>query len=507
MRAPRARRLAGGLILAAAAQSLAAFGCSLGLDASLIGKDASADGAGITDSGPIGDADAKVTSHADGADGVADVTVGGDGGACTTDADCMAAAAAGGACVSGATCDPTWHVCMLQVCATGSTCKAEACQPSMSCSQPASLGFTAASFPVAVGGVSGGDPTGAIAAAWPFVFVATTNGVAVYDVIDPTNTAPPLVPLHGVPFVPLELVAQGRRIYFVNGVQGTPPSYKQAIAWVDVPQNPFVASLTATPAWLTVDQKPMVSVFPSGADALSLVYSASFLPVALAKPPLSDSTSLTSFPCVGLPTNGALVAPTGTRLLSYRYDSAQHANFALVDNAGLASAQTTTEQGFTAFGPLDGQATFAPGGDGSVLWLSAPLDELDTGTSDGIASARLSWLVDSPTAANYDSSHHVDLVSYSPAASGTVVGPVAWVDANTAIAFSALSSSSLTTTLVQMATKSPSAIVPGKNQRLTVGPGALGVAVSGGFVYALEQNDSKNETCRVQIFAPSCGGD
>ena len=56
--------------------------------------------------------------------------------ACNTDSDCKAAAAAGGACVTAAKCDPTWHVCLLDVRGNVGHCKAAVCIRAQTCSVP-----------------------------------------------------------------------------------------------------------------------------------------------------------------------------------------------------------------------------------------------------------------------------------------------------------------------------------------------------------------------------------
>lgn len=505
-----ARRRSALLVIASSiAGGVAAFGCSLGLDPSLIGQqdEAGADAPGAPqDSAASPEGDVKAAPPSD-AKGPTDASISVDGGGCSSDADCAAAADAGGGCVTSAKCDTASHLCVLDVCGAASACHAQVCLPSQTCSQPVSYGFAPASFPVTFGGVGSGGPQYSIAAAWPFVFVATNNGLAAFDVVDPTNPNPPAVTVHGVPFIPLAVEAVGRRVYFITGPEGGGPSFGEAVAWVDVPSNPLLTSLTATAAWVSTTGTNLQGVFASAPESLFLVYGTTALePTAIAGAPLVDGTSLVPYPNAGLPMGAGVRAATGSRLLTYRYDSTkQIPNFAFVDGAGTATAVTSAEQALSLYGPLEDQAYLTTGDDGSVLFATAVLDLLEAGGNDGIASARLTWLVDSAAAGNIDGTAHVDIASYSPPASGAVVGPPAWIDANTALGFAAPSTLTTNSTSVQIVHKSPASTTFGTT--LTVGPTAIGVASSNGFAYALEQTDPKNQTATVQILAPSCGGD
>jgi hypothetical protein len=506
-----ARHLVPVAACACVAVGLTAFGCSLGLDPSLIGQDAAVasdaegqDGSALSDGGdakaPPGDA------------GKPDSPISVDAGACNTNADCQAAASAGGSCVTAATCDTTSHTCSLVVCGNSANCQAEVCQPSQTCTLPATYGFAPASFQVTTGGIGGFGVQYSIAAAWPFVFVVTNNGLTAYNVVDPTNNTPPVVPLQGVPFIPVATLAVGRRVYFITGTQGSgPTSYRQAIAWVDVPQNPLLTSLQATSAFVSTPDSPLVNVFSNGSNGLFFLYGGAMLePAAIVAPPLDSTTTLAPFANTGLPNGAGIVASTGGRLLSYRYDATNpnlpFPHFAFINKPGTSSATTTPEVSLNQFGGLDNQWAFATGSDGSVLWATGVLDELDSGGSDGVLKARLSWLVDSASAANFDTTSYVDLATYSPPVGGQLVGQPAWINAGTALGFASLSSIQTNTTLVQVVYKTPASIDPVRNTQLGVPPGAIGVATSNGFGYALLQNDPFNRSCTVQILAPSCGG-
>jgi hypothetical protein len=426
---------------------------------------------------------------------------------CTTDADCAPAGDAAASCVTAGTCDPTWHVCILTTCAVGA-CKASVCSGTGgSCSVPTTYGFEAAHFSVPQGGVGAGLAN-AISAVWPFLFVVTTNGVVAFNVVDPTNTSPPAVPLGGIAFIPISTIAVGRRAYFIADTVGNGPSYRQAIAWVDLPQDPRITNLQATTAFVTVENRGVVAALTNGVDGPFLAYNSGLqFPAADVHPPLTDTTVLQTFSNAGLPNSAGIAASSGTRLVTYRYDpAAQFANFALVNGAGTAAAQTTTEQAVNAFGPIANQGALQTGGDGSLLWTSAVEETDDAGAATGIESARLTWLLKTGTAANFDTTLHVDLETYSPTTSAQVVGPPLWIDANIALGLAAASATSTDSTSVQIVSKSPTTVDAASRTLVSVAPGNLGVASSNGFGYLLAEDDPKNQSCSVYIFAPSCAG-
>jgi hypothetical protein len=495
-----ARTLASTAVVLSVAVASTEIGCSLGLDASLIDAGPGDDGTQSSDAGGDGPGKPNADGHAPASD--APETV--DAGQCASDSDCQAAAASAGACVSAAKCDPTWHVCMLTTCAVGA-CKAAVCNvETQTCSVPTTYSFEATQFSVQFGGVGAGARY-SIAAVWPFVFILTTNGVVAYDVVDPTSSSPPLVPVHGVPFLPLATVAIGRRVYFVRGTEGGGPIYRQAIAWVDVPQNPLLGSLDAVSAWVGTAGQGVTNVLGNGSDGVFVVYAEKLLPTANVRPPIDDTTVLAPFANAGLASGAGIFASSGSRVVAYRYDSAARTpNFALVNGAATASAQTTGEQPITAYGPLSPQMLMASGDDGSVLWTTAPYALDDAGNAAGVSSARLTWLLGSGTAASFDTTAHVDLQTYSPPTGANVVGPPVWIDANRALGLAAASATSTDSTSVQVVTKSPPAVQAATRTLLSVDPGSVGTAASGGFAYVLAQDDPTNHTCSVYIFAPSC---
>ncbi|MGD0525174.1 MAG: hypothetical protein ABSE49_08530 [Polyangiaceae bacterium] len=501
MRAHTKRRLAGLALACSVGVAAADVGCSLGLDHSLIGADAGDDVSSPVEAAV--DAPGKPPGDSKAPPSDAMVTV--DAGACSTDTDCQSEAAPAGACVTAATCDPTWHVCLLTTCSVGA-CKAAVCNTgNQTCSVPTTYGFEATQFSVPFG-VGGAGVRFAIAAAWPFVFLLTTNGVVVYNVVDPTNPDPPVVALSGVPFFPIAAVALGRRVYFVNDTQGQGPTYKQAIAWVDVPQDPLVASLQAQSAFVDVGQSGVSTVLTNGSNGAYVVYGSGMAaPTANVAPPLDDSTTLGTFPNPGLTAGASIIASTGARLLTYRYDpSGMLQNVALVTGPGTSAAQAGTEQALTDYGPMANQAAFTTGTDGSLLWNGAIFALNDAGASVGVSSSRLTWLLSSGTDDNFATSANVDLETYAPPTSAYVTAPPIWLDANTALGLAAASAASVDTTSVQIVTKSPPTVEAASRTLVSVAPGSVGGTSSGGFGYVLAQDDPKNLSFSVYVFAPAC---
>ncbi|HEX3345435.1 MAG TPA: hypothetical protein VHS09_12715, partial [Polyangiaceae bacterium] len=253
-------------------------------------------------------------------------------------------------------------------------------------------------------------------------------------------------------------------------------------------------------------QHGVANVLTNGTNGAYVVYNSGMAsPTANVAPPLDDSTTLGAFPNPGLAAGSSLVASSGARLLTYRYDStAMFPNFALVTGPATAAAQTGTEQAVMDFGPMGNQIALATGDDGSVVWTGPVLSLNDAGASEGIGSARLTWLLASGTSSSFDTTANIDLETYSPPTSATVVGPPLWLDANTALGLAAASSASTDTTSVQLVTKSPPTLDTGSRTLLSVAPGNVGAAASGGFGYLLAQDDAKNQTCSVYVFAPAC---
>ena len=472
--------------------------CSLDLDPSLMSEH----GLGISPGSQSDSASGGSAQPSDGSSGAA------TGGGCSTDADCQAASP-GGACVTSARCDTTWHLCMYDVCDFG-VCEASGCNLlAQQCAPPTPYGYTISLFPMVYGGVGGWGPRYAIAAVIPFLFVLTTNGVVSYDVVNPLGNAPPAMPVEGVPFIPTAVVASGRRVYFIAPVAGAGPNYRQAVAWIDVPGNPFLTSLVATTAWIGTTQSTLENVIPDETGGVSLVYASASRPTAWIHPPLGDTTTIVPAPINGIVPDADLVAATGLEVLAYRYNAAnRHPGFALVGGAESSSGQASPEQAVTSYGPVDNQVAFGAADDASALWESAPLRATADGGTAGVQSARLSWLstvVDAgPEASLLGTQTFVDLESYPASTSGAVVGQPAYLGNDTSLAIAAVPGN-LQDTSIQVFSRATGTLVSGERAIIPVGPASVGVAVSNGFGYLLAQDDPQNRSATIYVVAPGCG--
>jgi hypothetical protein len=383
----------------------------------------------------------------------------------------------------------------------------------MTCTTPIPFGFHVGYFSVTNGwpGASGCGSGGAprcLAAIYPYVFVATTNGIAVFEVSDPTGLMPPEVPISGVTFQVANVVQSGRRVYFIGSqLRGG----QLPIAWVDVPANPFVTSFTATSVAVVLPP------FACGAD--SCYYptndgSLFFVEVdvmsttlaALVTPPIVDGTTLAPKPLNGIPAGAKVVAASGTRLVTYRWDGT-FASFSFESGAATSNAQNSGEQIASAIGSVSSQNGFAQGDDGSVLWMAASSTATADAGSSVITSARMAWLVAGESSTSFDASDYVDVETYAPplAVGQGRVGSMAWVDANTALVLAANSSdSSQTSVQVVSRTGGTLALVSGRRYVLNASVSDVDAVGSGGFGFVFARDLQNPTDAVIHVFAPSC---
>jgi hypothetical protein len=493
--------------VAVGAPSAAAYGCSLGLDASKIGAVTAEGGAPANEDAPSSD-DVAVSRPVD--SGAPDTAPASDSGRCAVNADCTSA----NSCLTG-TCDA--GTCSFAVCPT-SACQGSSCTAG-ACSIPASYGFHATQVTVSTGALGcGGNAQACLAAAYPFVFVGTTNGVVAYAVNDPSNPSPPVVPIKGLPFVPSFLASMGSRVYFVGAIQGSGTSYP--IASLDVPTNPLVPSLQAS-AVLQVASVAGISAAWAGTDgSLFLVYNdgtGAFPSANVAEPLAAGPVTFYSSP--GIPAGAAPVAASGARFLVARWQGAMtpyQTLFSFENAAGTLAAASSAEQdggeqpSFAAIGPTTPLSTYAQGADGSDLWGSETAVIDDAGALT-VSAVRLAWLVASGTAAAVTPAPFVDVEQYSPSvpySSPSLAGPVAWVDSTTALVLATAheyAGMANPQTSVQIATTSPQLALEGGLRSLITQPiGQVGAASSGGFGYVLAAGGVGATSCTLHVFAPSC---
>lgn len=480
------------LVVAIAAAGVGAFsafaGCSLDLDESKIG--ATAEAGAPEDSGqPPQDGGGDVA--ADGAS---------TGARCTKDDECRSA----NACLTG-TCDLFRGVCVYDVCRKPAACTVSACDPQAKACNPATAvyGFHTAQFKVTTGGIGCGALSRCFAAAYPFVFVGTTNGVVAYPAADPTNPTPTSIPVSGLSFFPQFIVASGNRVYFVGAALGSGANAKLPLAWIDVPQDPQAKTLTATTVLETVGQPSMGFAFAAPSDALLLVVNDAqrAFPSALVAPPLQDLASVSFFPLAGIPDAGAAptpVATSGARLLMNRY-SPFLPNLSFEIGPGTATTQNAGEQGISALAPIANQYAFAPGADGSVLFSSLSLNATDAGPTTPRA-VRLTWLV-ADANAGFDATANVDIETYPTPPVGLAVGPVAWVDAQNALVTAQLKTDPAQT-VVRVASKGNPPTISTKQFLIAKTVDGVAAAASNGLGYVIVADSPTDAT--IHVFAPSC---
>ena len=472
------------LVVVPAAAVLAAIGCSLGLDATLIPGTVNGDASTLSDS-PNGNGETSTS------DAVADHASmsSPDAGECAKDDDCKST----NACVTSAHCDPAQHVCVLDVCNTGMACKAAVCDVSaMTCTVPVSVNFHPGAFAVP-SGATGCNGRGCLAAVYPYVFVGTMNGVTAYQVSDPTSNAPPQLPITGIPFVPAHVVSVDRRVYFIGKPIGGGMTVQLNVAWLDVPGNPFLTKLAATSAFVsTAPLTGGAGVFATDKSSLFLVNDdpGKSFPTALIAPPLTDMTTLTPFPSMGVPANVNIVAGSGPRLVTRRWDGLSSlSNFSFETGVATTNAQNGGEQAAGAMGTVWPQDTFAQGPDGSVLWMASAAGPMKDGGGIPTSSARMAWLVASSAANSFDASQHVDVEPYNLGGNATVAGPMAWLDAKTVLVLAADPQNPTKDTSVQVASRDGGTptILPMK--RFVVGARvdqiSVAAAANTGFAYVL----------------------
>jgi hypothetical protein len=412
--------------------------------------------------------------------------------------------------VKAARCDTTTHLCAYDVCPV-TACQSAACDTSsFACSVPSTLGFHASSFRVNAGGVGCGNAASrCIAAAYPFVFVGSTNGVVAYDLLDARDTSPPLVPVSGLPFLPTRIVQSGRRIWFIGSVVGSGPTYHLALAWLDVPQNPFVKTLAATTAFVAYPQSWIPDAFPTTGGAIFLVHpdSGKAWPAVIVNAPVPDSSSIDLSPSPGIAQGARVVGASGARLVTHRFDSPpDFAIFSFENDAGTSSAQPGGESVASAMGTVYPQDSFAFGPEGSVLW-AAPASHVPDGGQWDEYAARMTWLVNDDKS-GFAQASKVDVETYAPPVGYgmSLAGPIAWIDKNDALVVTAAKEDPPSQSAVQVAQRAmmPASVLPGRRYVLPVSISATGAAASGKLAFVLTSDDPTNQSATVHVFAPGC---
>jgi hypothetical protein len=501
--------------LGGALAALTIFACSLGLDESKIGQ--------VDAASPPVDAPAQETAVDAPSDGPPPIMP--EGGVCTKDEDCMGASDT----CEKPRCDVPRKACVVDVCKPAA-CMTSACDTmARTCAAPKTHKFLAAQFPVGAG-VGCGSVRSCFAAVYPYVFVGTPNGVVAFSGDDPGNVTPTPVPVTGLAFVPVQVVASGSRVFFLGAASGSgmATSSRVQIAWIDVPPDPFRKSLAVSSVLATYNRPTSEVGFSLGLftrandTALLIDYNAAqSFPCTAVEPPLLEPVSLGSTP-IPFTTGTVPEIESGTRLVMASFDgNAGTGSFGLMSNAGGSPATNggqvavpaTMGMPATPFFFNFPSSTFAVDPQGGVAWIvesvtQAPNNPAPPGSL--VKSVKTFFLL-ADGAANFDFTQSVDIETYNTVPPGpppvfgqgaALIGPAAMIDTNTALVTTADKNNAAQTN-VQLVTKMPLGLVAGKKQPITTNAvGSLAASASGGYGYVLASETATASS--VYVFDPAC---
>ncbi len=480
------------LALATACGVLAA--CSLGLDEGLLDA--------ASDSGPV----TNVPETSTVVDGGSDAATSGLPTTCATDEDCVAT----NACLKGR-CDLTRSACVFDVC-KAAACNAGTCdQAAASCKDPKPYTLRTTTFKV-------GTPLACgrcIAAVHPYLFVGTTTGIVGYNVANPAGPAP--VQVRGLGFAPTLMIASGSRVFLFGAPLGGGPPARMPFAWIDVPSDPFRTSFTVEDTLAGWDRPSGegTGAFARGSDG-ALVYSgAAGLPAAAVASPPMLPVDFASYPTPTPPGHG-LVSMSGTRFLVQAVDGTGAATFGFVPNAGTAQvsdAGLTVGAAPAMTGTVAAPQYFAQGPDGTVLWAYAQPNVPPATPGAVVRATRASFLVSGQAGPAAGASVDVEVYPAPPPLGTAVTGPIAALDADTALVVSAARESVATQVSVHFLRRQPLGLVPNADNqpRRAVLPIAIGTLVgaagSNGIGY-LAANEAATPqvpaNASVYVFDPAC---
>lgn len=410
-------RLAAVAVLAVALPALVlSASCSLGLDEAKIGDGGTANLPGRTN----GDASGEQTL---------DATVPSAVQACAADGDCVAP----NACAKGK-CDLARKACVFDVCRPAA-CSASACDPgTRTCGAPASYKFRATQFSLGAA-MLGAVNASSAAAVYPWLFVLLGTGLAAFDVSNPTGSTPRQVPISGLGFIPVQILASGNRIFALGAQSGAGPS-RVPLAYLDVPSDPFVTQMRATTVLATSDRPAEgITMYPSTGSNVLLVGPGGepSFPSVIATPPLVEPLSLrTTRLAVAMGTEK--LASSGSRLLMQSTVNGLGA-FTLVDGAGTAAPQTGAPVTIPD-GPVSGAPRLAAtSADGAIFFAG----NVHTGADQAAVTRATRGYFVVPGAAGAIATAGVDVETYDvpgpqvAVANATTIAGVAMLDGTTAM--------------------------------------------------------------------------
>jgi hypothetical protein len=496
------RRRALTVPLGAASATAAFVACSLGLDPSKMDVHVDAavpDDAARVDAATLVDAAAPDAEAATG---------------CAKDSDCRAP----NACLTGR-CDTASRTCFFDECKQVQACTFSACDRTAHvCAPAASVGFHASHFVTSAGAIGCDDTPGhCFAAVWPFVFVGTTNGVFAFDG-QPGLSAPPAVPVSGMPFFPALIVASGRRVYFVGASGGTGPTYRIPVAWLDVPTDPLATSLVARSVFVESTQAHVQVAFPAPDAGLFLVQTdQSLYPTARVTAPLEDLSAVSAFANHGMVAGAVPIASSGDRLIVHQSRGADALPdaFALVNGAGTQDAGAGAEwSSLQALGVAASDGTMAVGAGGEIAWFAPVVDTSEGFPGRGITiAARFGIVLGGVTASEFEATRIVDVERY--AADGLsfptqqTLGPITMLGGTSALALAPVPDPNTKAITVHLIAQhadsdggSPLVVEPTTFNIDTVPIERLAATSANRVGYVLAADGAGSST--VHVFAPSC---
>lgn len=475
-----------------------AASCSLGLDESLIedrgdggvdgldgdpALDGSTDARGLTDSG--------VTT-------------------CTRDEEC----ATTHGCLKGR-CDLTRLVCVYDVCRP-TACNAAACDTAKAaCEAPKPYPYRAAQFATRSPVVTNGR---GFAAVYPFLFVLTSTGAVAFNISTPSSTTPPEVPIVGLGFVPTQMVTSGNRVYFTAAHTGPAEmATRLPVAYADVPTDPFAERIVAHGALATYNQ-PQTSaatLFPRGGQtALHVGPVAGSFPAALLEAPLVEPLVVTGLP-ITFSAGSIPVAVSGNRLVMYSLNPATSiASFGIIAGAGNPSTQNAGDTAFADYSLVTPSQAWDSSDDGAVYWSVGSRTKLPSAEPPEPATRAVKGGFILPDATGMFQQANIDVEVYANVAvadGAAVAGPVALLDADTALVTTADAANPTATTAVQFVKREPLAVLKNADgttpRRLTIPApitSIVGAAASNGLGFVLENRATPTPHGEIHVFDPAC---
>jgi hypothetical protein len=352
------------------------------------------------------------------------------------------------------------------------------------------------------------------AAAYPFVFVGTVNGVLAFPAADPQNALPASVPVTGLGFVPVQIVASGSRVYFLGTPVGTAVSSRVPIAYADLPPDPFATKIPVTTVLPTFNRPVTdpLALLARGNDTALLIdlNVASAYASAALEPPIHEPTALSSTGIAS--TAGAVpVAVSGSRLVMGQIGALGVPSFGFVNAAGSSAPQTVPDVAIATATPAAAPQSFAQSADGAVFWSHLSLTTAPPGPPAPLNRAVKGYFLVADGVAGFDPAAGIDLEVYAPPVplSTASVGPVALLDSQTAMVTTASPTNPAGVSNVSFVTRQPLALVKNADTLprrfpIPVNVGQLAAAATHGLGYVLAVDPAAPAAPQIYVFDPAC---